>query len=384
MKTIVIVVSDLMTVKAFMLPHIRTLSGKYRIHIIANSDQSKLSECDCQIYHASIERSIAPCADIKAIVGLVKLLNKLEADMVISITPKAGLLAMMSAFLCRTPHRIHFFTGQVWKTMSGIKRGFFKLLDKLLFVCTTYALIDSPSQKKYLDEQGIVDLKSSVVLGKGSVCGVNTVRFSKNPETGIRIRRQYAIADDEIVFLFLGRLKKDKGILDLATAFKRLIQNHDKARLMVVGPDEENLFSQIKEILGDDVSAFNYAEYTNTPEDYLSAADVFCLPSYREGFGSVIIEAAAAGLPSIGTKIYGIEDAVEADKSGLMYTPGDIDELVICMQRLYESEDLRTDMGYYAQRRVTEDFAEEKLTAALLAFVDERFELCDNSQMECS
>ncbi len=379
MKTIVIVVSDLMTIKAFMLPHIRTLAEHFRVHIIANSSESKLPDYECQIHHASIQRAIAPLSDIKAIFSLVRLLNKLDADMVLSITPKAGLLAMLAAFLNRTPNRIHYFTGQVWKNMTGAKRKLFRFLDRVLFNCTTYALVDSLSQRQFLLQEKVINVESSTVLGKGSVCGVNTMRFSKNDTARQQIRSNYSIADDDIVFLFIGRLKRDKGVLDLVNAFKMMLEEHTKIRLLLVGPDEEQLLPEIESILCNEMSVFHYTGYTNVPEEYLSAADVFCLPSYREGFGSVIIEAAAAGLPAIGTKIYGIEDAIEDGKSGLMYTAGNINELVDCMTRLTTSDKLRADLGAYAQRRVVENFAEEKLTSALLDFVKERFKLCDGS-----
>jgi len=384
LKTIVFVVSELMTVDAFLLPHIRALSAKYQIHIVANarhSDALKETGIDAQVFYAPITRSIAPIADIRAIFYLILLLRRLEADMVISITPKAGLLSMLAACFKHTPHRIHIFTGQVWKTMTGFGRLFFKFLDKVLFYCTTYALVDSPSQRQFLLEQGIIKSQSCGVLCEGSVCGVDTERFSSNSEVRKKIRNQYSYVNGDVVFLFLGRLKKDKGILDLVNAFKGLVHSCPGARLLIVGPDEEDLLPDIKGIMGDDKSAFSYVEYTNTPEIYMSAADVFCLPSYREGFGSVIIEAAASGLPAIGTDIYGIQDAIKNEESGLIYPVGNVDELAACMMKLYESKDLRNTLGLYARQRVCQEFSEEKLTSALVSFVDEKFKSCERSAL---
>lgn len=385
MKTVVFVVSDLMTVRAFLLPHIRALAGKYQVHIIANSkltDESRVTGIDNRVHYAPINRAISPLSDIRAIFRLMALFRSLKTDMVISLTPKAGLLSMISARLGGVPHRTHMFTGQVWKTMTGLRRICFRYLDNVLFRCTTFALIDSHSQREFLIDEGVIKSESSDVLCKGSVCGVNTTRFDSNHDERQRLRKQYSFAADDIVFLFLGRLKIDKGILDLARAFKALATKHNKARLLIVGPDEESLLPQIKQIIGENISSLNYEEYTETPEAYMSAADVFCLPSYREGFGSVIIEAAAVGIPAIGTDIYGIEDAIENGESGLIYSAGNVDELVDCMERLYESQDLRSKLGAYAHQRVCLEYSEEKLTSALVKFVEERFKSCNGSTLD--
>jgi len=384
-KTIVIIVTDLMMIKFFMLPHIKTLKEKYRVFIISNSKNIMtcgLSDYQSQIYHVPITREPDPFNDIRVLFNLLKLLKKLNADMVISLTPKAGLLSMMAAFIARTPHRIHFFTGQVWKTMSGFKREFFRFLDKILYYFSTFVLVDSHSQRKFLVEEGIIGKSLSAVLSSGSVCGVDTNRFRKNQESRNTIRKQYKISDNDIIFLYLGRLKRDKGVLDLATAFLRLIKNYENVYLMMVGPDEENLLEMIKSMMVPDVSSkFIYIEYTNNPEVYMSAADVFCLPSYREGFGNVIIEAAATKLPAIGTMIYGIEDAIEDGKSGLLYPMGNVDELYSCMKKLYDSPELRNKLGDYANQRAKNQFSEEILTSAMMEFVDKKFKQKDSADV---
>ncbi len=385
-KTIVIIVTDLMMIKFFMLPHIKSLNKKYRVLIISNSENINtcgLNDYYPQIYHVPITRKPDPFNDIRVLFDILKLLKKLNVDMVISLTPKAGLLSMLAAFIARTHHRIHIFTGQVWKTMSGLKRELFKFLDKILFFFSTFVLVDSYSQRNFLVEEGIIRKGSSAVLSNGSVCGVDTNRFRKSLESRNSIRIQYGISDKDVIFLYLGRLKKDKGIMDLVTAYIHLNKMYENVYLMIVGPDEENLLSEINTMMGLDVSSrYIYIEYTNNPEVYLSAADIFCLPSYREGFGTVIIEAAAMKLPAIGTNIYGITDAIEDGKSGLLYPVGDVDGLFTCMEKLYGSPELRNKLGTYAYERAKNLFSEEILTSAMMEFVDKQFIQNNSTDMQ--
>ena len=235
-------------------------------------------------------------------------------------------------------------------------------------------MVDSHSQRKFLIEEGIISENSSTVLSNGSVCGVDTNRFRKSLESRNSIRKKYGISDNDVIFLYIGRLKKDKGVMDLVTAFIQMNKMYENVYLMIVGPDEENLLSEISTMKGLNVSSrYIYREYTNNPEVYLSAADVFCLPSYREGFGNVIIEAAAMMLPAIGTNIYGITDAIEDGKSGLLYPVGDVDGLFTCMEKLYSSPELRNKLGTYAYERAKNLFSEEILTSAMMEFVDKQF-----------
>ncbi|HKK99150.1 MAG TPA: glycosyltransferase [Desulfotignum sp.] len=180
-----------------------------------------------------------------------------------------------------------------------------------------------------------------------------------------RIRRGFFIAKNDVVFLFLGRLKQDKGILALGKAFARLLQTQTHIHLLIVGPDEESLqthslFNQIQNV--------NFVGHTQTPEQYMNAADIFCLPSHREGFGSVILEAACVGIPAVASRIYGITDAVVEGKTGLLHRPGDVDDLCHCMKIFLENPGLRLTMGAAARHRAVTDFSEDSVSDALLHF----------------
>jgi len=370
---ICIVVSSEMTVKAFLLDQISALSDKYDVTVVLNTkDKHFLDKLGIKatVLFAGIARNVSLWKDIKALVYLGYLFRKNRFDIVHSVTPKAGLLSMISGFLTRIPIRIHTFTGQVWVTKSGLKKWLLKLMDKLLALLATNVLIDSNSQRAFLVEQGVVSEKKSIVLAKGSVSGVDTKRFSSNHNAWKEIRNDLNISEQDMVILFLGRLNKDKGVLDLSKTFCKLCEMYNNTHLLLVGPDEEKLKSKITEILIQYKNRIHFIDYTNEPEKYMAAADIFCLPSYREGFGTVVIEAACSGIPAIGSRIYGITDAIEENVTGLLFNVGDIDSLLEKMLVFINNPGLRKRMGENAHKRAIRDFPKEMVTAALLKYYE--------------
>jgi len=197
---------------------------------------------------------------------------------------------------------------------------------------------------------------------------VDTDRFRPDAAARQGIRKELGIEADDMVFLFLGRLNRDKGVLDLARAFARLPDGAREARLLFVGPDEAGMQAEVAGLV--EPGRIHFIAYTDVPERYMAAADVFCLPSYREGFGSVIIEAAACGIPAIGSRIYGVSDAIAEGKSGLLFSPGKVDELAACMLLLLQNDGLRTQMGDYAKERARLDFPSARVTQAWLEYYD--------------
>ena len=170
------------------------------------------------------------------------------------------------------------------------------------------------------------------------------------------------------MFLYLGRLNRFKGIADLLRAFETAVQSDTNLHLVIAGPDEENLASAADALASSIPGRVHRVEYVAHPEHYMSAADVFCLPSYREGFGAVLIEAAAVGLPVIASRIYGITDAVEEGKTGLLHAPGADREIAEAMRLLASNADLRRRMGAAARERVIEKFSETYVTKAFIDF----------------
>jgi glycosyltransferase involved in cell wall biosynthesis len=313
------------SVKTFLIVHLRDLAKFYHLTVITNTNNINfLSDhaVDATVLPIKFSRKINLLSDLFCLIKLIYIFIINRYSAVHSITPKAGLLAMLAAFIARIPLRAHSFTGQVWVTSSGPKRVFLKSIDKLLAMLTTHNLVDSQSQRNFLIKENVLTKKKSLVFGKGSIAGVDLSKFKPNKRVRKSIRSDLALPEDSIVFIYLGRLVKDKGVLDLAYAFSEIEAR--EAYLLFVGPDEGVVAQRIKEICLNKIKNIRMIDFTPEPNKYLAASDVLCLPSYREGFGSVVIEAAAMGIPAIASNIYGITDALIDNKTGLLHEPKDI------------------------------------------------------------
>ena len=319
-----------MSVVSFLKPHLISLSPNVRLCVIANTSKFNLLYeygLEVPIIFVPLERSIKPFKDFLALYRLYKIFLTNKPDGVHTITPKAGLLGMLAAWLARVPVRVHCFTGQVWITQKGIIRVLSYFSDYLIAKLATNIIIDSHSQKVFLLKHRIINEKKSIVFGSGSICGVDFNRFCPDIADRIIIRNNLGISLQSNVLLFLGRLNRDKGILDLVEAFILLSKIRTNLVLLLVGPDEGNLLEQINKRCFDLGNRFIYVDYTNTPERYMRASDLFCLPSYREGFGVSVIEAASCGIPALVSRIYGLTDSIIEGETGWFHEAGNIYDL---------------------------------------------------------
>ena len=242
--------------------------------------------------------------------------------------------------------------------------------SKLISILSTNVLTECNSQKSFLEDERVVKRDFLKVLANGSICGVDTSRFKPNLENREIIRKQLGISVDTILLLFLGRLNKDKGILDLADVVNDIIENDKKnISLLIVGPDEENIKSKIQILCKNSINKIHFIEFTNEPEKYMSAADIFCLPSYREGFGMAALEAGACALPVITSRIYGLIDAVKEDHTGLFHEVKNKEQIKNCIIRLVENKELRETLGKQGRERVLKDFEQKYVTDEFVKYI---------------
>jgi glycosyltransferase involved in cell wall biosynthesis len=354
-----------------MLDHLRELIRHYDVYVVTGSKDFDLSkEYGINVVNITIPivRSISPLRDLRALYLLWRLFIRRHFDLVHSVTPKSGLLTMLAGLLAGIRHRVHTFTGQVWVTSKGAGRLFLKSMDKIIASSANNVLVDSLSQRDYLISEKVVAPGKASVLANGSISGVNLSRFYHRSNVRSRIRGELGIPKDDIVLLFLGRLNLDKGVRDLASAFSLLAAKYHHAHLLFVGADEGGMEEEVKWICSRCAGQVLFVSFTKEPEHYMNAADIFCLPSYREGFGSVVIEAGASGIPSVGSRIYGITDSIDDGVTGLLFTPGNIDQLYSKIALLMEDEKLRMRMGEAAQKRAERLFPSGLITNELMEY----------------
>jgi glycosyltransferase involved in cell wall biosynthesis len=241
-----------------------------------------------------------------------------------------------------------------------------KWADRFIVKLATSVMADSPSQRNFLVAEGVLPQGKVQVIGTGSICGVDAVRFRPDNGAKQKIRTELGIEPDAKVILFVGRLNRDKGMLDLAAAFEALAKQYPDVVLLLVGAEEDVPFSQIQNICHKKRDRLHHVGFTVTPEYYMASADVFCLPSYREGFGMTIIEAAACGVPAVASDIYGITDAVANGETGLLFTAGDVGALTDALIKLLNDNELRQKMGNAARERALEFFSSSRIAGEML------------------
>lgn len=300
-------------------------------------------------------RGISPLRDMVSIVRMMVLLRKIKPDLVHSYTPKAGLVSMLAAFFCRVPVRVHTFTGLIFPTQKGIKQRVLVWVDRLICACATVVVPEGGGVKKDL-QRFRVTRKPLEVIGFGNIAGVSTDFFSRsNPQLVGRGAGFDFSCSENFVFCFVGRLNKDKGIKELVSAFARL---PDNARLVILGGVDEAapVDEKTMRLLTKD-SRVHLLGFQTDIRPVLSKSHVLVLPSYREGFPNVVLQAGSMELPVIATDINGCNEVVEPGCNGWLVPAKDADALYQAMQQAMKTPpEALAAMGRHARKRIRERF----------------------------
>ena len=358
------------TVEAFLLAHFRRINGNFDIDLFVNDPSGDHYEPHLRRqFHVPLKRQPAIRSDLETLRRLYQWFRVNQYKIVQTVTPKAGLIGMLSAWLARVPVRIHWMTGQVWVTKSGFTRWYLRKLDQLTARLATHLLVDSHSQMTFLIQQRIAAESKMSVLQSGSICGVDFQKFRPDIEIRRELRKSLDIGNGDLVLLFVGRLCHDKGVHDLLSMYTELPEEN-VPHLILVGTDEEGIESEWKSRLVSRRNTVHFIGHSNEPERYMAASDIFVIPSHREGFGLSVIEAAAVGIPSIGSDIYGLCDSIEDGSTGLLVPASDTGTLgrAVCFLLLNAGE--RLQLGRNARNRALTQFNSELLTQEYLDFLN--------------
>lgn len=316
-----------------------------------------------------IPRKIKILRDFYALLRLWFFFRRTDFDIVHSTTPKAGLLCSLAGRLAGVPIRLHTFTGQPWVGLTGIKRFLSKTSDKLIARLNTHCYADSESQKEFIVKSGVARQEQVRVLGSGSLAGINLERFNPrrfSESDKDSLRTEMGIASCASVLLFVGRISRDKGLVELLAAFQKVISGGGEKTLILLGPSETDIESVLNGLAYDVRQKIIMPGFSSEPERFMAIADILLLPSYREGFGTVVVEAAAMGLPAIGTDIYGLSDAIVAGETGLLVPVKCSDELAIAIDKLLNDPVLRGGMSSKARDRAVREFSSLRVSGLVI------------------
>ena len=332
---------------------------------------------EIRFVNINIQRKNSWVADFAALFKLVAFLRKFKPDIVHSIMPKAGLLAAVAASICRVPVRLHTFTGQTWVARTGIARAIYWLVDWLVNTLNTHCMTDSLSQSGLLLNHGIhAKGRPLTVLSKGSLCGVDLKRFDaeRNRQAVGHLKSRLGLGEEHFLYAYIARKTRDKGAIDMLQAFALVSQKLKNARLLFVGPDEDGEIAQLKTLHPFWFNNVLDIGPVDNHEVYLAAADVLCLPSHREGFGSIVIEAAAMGIPTIGSRIPGLIDSVVDGQTGLLYDAVNAQSFAQGMMRLESKRHYCKTLGANGKQRAVTVFSADVLYNALRSFYVAEFD----------
>ena len=338
---------------------LKMLSEHYEVVVVSSpGERMKVLEEREGVRTVSIpmERRISLVKDFMSLLRLIILFAKERPDMVHSITPKAGLLSMLAAWITRVPVRMHTFTGLVFPTATGKMQKLLIVMDRLTCFCATHINPEGEGVKRDLINYNITS-KPLHVIANGNVNGIDLEYFDRTPEV---MEKAYSYKKEgTFTFCFVGRMVKDKGINELVHSFLRLYQDDTRVRLLLVGPFEKELDPVLPEVEEQILHhpGICFMGFQSDVRSFLAASDALVFPSYREGFPNVVIQAGAMGIPAIVTDINGCNEIVLPDRNGMIIPTKN-------EQALYEA------MKYFASHSVEV----EKMAANARPLIVSRYE----------
>lgn len=311
-----------------------------------------------------MERHISVKSDLRSLLQMWRVMRREKPDMVHSMTPKAGLICMLSAWLARVPRRVHTFTGLVWPTSTGLKRRVLMATDWITCACATHVIPEGEGVKSDLLNHHITR-KPIRVLGHGNVRGIDLDYY--NPSL------YETSSHDDFTFVFVGRIVRDKGINELVAAFDRLHQEHSNIKLELIGANEDDLDPVAPETIarinrGEGIEAVGRQ---SDVRPFYANADALVFPSYREGFPNVVIEAGAMGIPSIVTDINGSREIIIDGQNGIIIPPRDQDALYKAMKRFVEHPDEVKELAAQTRQLIASRYEQHYVRQCLYDFYHE-------------
>lgn len=341
-----------MTMRCFFVDTLNYMSEHgFEITIICEPSKLVEERISSSINYIPIQMKSGienPINALKAISQMIAIFKKNKYDIVQYASANAGLYASFAAKICRVPVRINCQWGFTYVGYEGIKRQVFRFIEKMICDFSTVVQNDSISNAVFAIREGIVSKEKSEIVWNGSSTGVDIVKFSPIVKVEKRdvVRNKLNIGKQAKVFGYIGRINKDKGIEELISAYKLIKeQNITNIALIIVGPmdDNQKFNCRISKLIKSDASIYYVGAKTEVI-DFYATMDYFVLPSYREGIATVLLEAAAMGLPIVSTNINGSVDVVKDGINGYLCDAKSVDSLKNAMLKMLKSSEEKTNL----------------------------------------
>ncbi|TQI70433.1 glycosyltransferase involved in cell wall biosynthesis [Gramella sp. Hel_I_59] len=350
------------------------MSQHYQVIAIA-AEEKRLEKYgvdnNVETYTVELTRAITPIADLKAVFKLTSFLLKEKPLIIHSHTPKAGIISMLAGLLAGVPIRLHTVAGLPLLEVSGTKRRILDSVEKLTYKLAHKVFPNSFELKNIILDLEYANESKLKVLGNGSSNGIDTTYFDPQRFTEdfkSDLRAALSIPQEDIVFVFVGRLVKEKGIEELVRAFNGLRFSTPKCSLLLIGPFEQDL---------DPISDEIIQEIENNPKivttgyeldvrPYFAIADILTFPSYREGFPNVVLQAGAMSLPAIVSDINGCNEIIQDGENGIIIPVKSEEALKVVMKKLVDDVELRSRLTLNARHVIQEKYEREDFWQILL------------------
>lgn len=325
-----------------------------------------------KFHHIEMTRTISPLKDLIAVWKLYHFLRKEKPEIIHSHTPKAGIVGMMASWLARVPHRFHTVAGLPLLETQGFKRIILNGVEKLTYFFATKVYPNSFEMKQIIIKENFCPKDKLCVIGNGSSNGIDVTYFNEDQISLIDqqiLKKQLGIQEDDFVFIFVGRLVKDKGINELVSAFKKLKNSEtQKLKLLLVGPLEQDLDPLKAETLeaihnNPDIITTGFQEDVRI---YFSISDCLAFPSYREGFPNAVLQAGAMSLPSIVTNINGCNEIIIHEENGLIIPVKNEKALKDAMKKMLDEPEFFQKMKANSREKIVDRYSQQKIWEAIL------------------
>ena len=359
MKKVCMITTVSLTLKVFVVETAKYLHKQcgYDVTLICDNDEEFKKSLPNYIHYTPVHMARGvDITGVKSIVDFIKVFRDEKFDMVQYSTPNAACYASIAAKIVKVPVRLYCQWGIRYVGMSGISRKIFRAIEKMVCRNSTDIRAVSPMNKAFAVSEGLYPEEKAVVVGKGGTIGVDMKRYdiSKKAEYCSAIRKQYDISNEAFVYGFAGRVSADKGCAELLTAFQKITESEPDAKLLIVGPMEDDcgVPAEILEWARKSKQVVMTGMVDGSKmNEYYSAMDVLVHPTYREGFGMVLQEAGALGTAMITTKIPGASEVMEDGVSCLLVEPKNVSELESAMKKLITDREYSKIIGQAAYER---------------------------------